>query len=159
MCGCNIICIHKYTESIFVGWWCTYGCKADHFALNNWQVDSFLEVPNSSLSSHVLPEVLCLGVKPMKISLSTLKCPLTLSLLQSCLCSHFWERMLHNRLDGILTFIIIPHPLQRCSLSHWSRSFQIDIFTGAVDLWTVPGCGFQWCSPLTAKRGFFDEGF
>lgn len=83
---------------------CVHGLRTDHFSLDNCRGGSSLREANSPSScSQQLPTVLYLGgVTPHHFSPSRVLC----LLVQSCLCSHFQQRLFHCNLHGSLILSI-----------------------------------------------------
>lgn len=71
-----------------------------------------------------LPQFFIQELDPVKFSSSMIACPLIQPLFQSSLCSHFLEKLPHNRLPGVLTLqsLCLFSPLQ-CSLSLRCHSY------------------------------------
>lgn len=92
--------------------------------------------PNSPPSRHLLPVVLFM-VRPLKlcpprpIHINIYDITLMLSLLGSCLCSHFQEKLFHSWLPGIMVLTLFPPPLLWCSRSLRHRSYTVDVSVGA----------------------------
>lgn len=77
---------------------------------------------------------------------------LTLPLFRSHLCNHFYERLFHSRLAGILDLTLLLTLLLRCSLSHRYRNGDVNhqywyIYTAwsvSSTLCTVVVCGIHF---------------
>lgn len=114
----------KYTYQVHFCCLCLYGFRADHLILGKhpWEMLSrLLSAVCSSLSRNVV----LWKIVPFLVSIS-----IDTTIVQIPLCSHFYERLFHTRLPGILALCDLSTPFSGmfpelwicelwCGCIHW----------------------------------------